>query len=602
MFKPTLLAILLTTAVAPLIAAPPALGGPPLAAPAQPQIAELIGQLGDSQFAVRRRAQEQLVKLGFDAFDALVEAQEHADPEVAMQARYLVRRIRSGWTNDSDPRQIQEIFKDYEILPDEDRLAKIRQLADLPADAGLKWLCRLVRFEKSQTLSKRAALAIMDHPPADDAQWERRQQIMRAELAGSQRPAAAWLEVYLQTRSDPAGALEAWAKLADAEQETLARHPQDTHNLIVQALLKREVEMLDALGRADQVDDVLEQMILAERGDSQSLSELIEWLAKRKAWSSVDRVAERFSASFEVDAVLMYTLCEARLAQGQTELAEETAQRALKIHGDSQQEHVLLANRLGDRGLARWADREWEYAIELGPTGSQWDIIARKLLANSYHDRLEDGRAGKLLEDLLTAAENDNNVMQRIRAAQQQQYETSVSQLRSDMYFYQACQAGAEGNTQRQRELLDESLAQNHSNIEALIALYQITGGDAKRRAQLAEWSKQFIELCRTRIDDEPENPTFYNQIAWLVANTEGDREQAVELSKRSIELARAQGDPPLRLGGLYDTLAHCYYAKGDYASAVKTQEEAARLDPHTQSIVRALEQFREALAAQQAK
>jgi tetratricopeptide (TPR) repeat protein len=597
MFRPTLLAILLAAVIAPAT-----LGEPPQPATQREQVAELIGQLGDPQFAVRRRAQEQLVKLGFDAFDALVAAQDHVDPEVAMQARYLVRRIRSSWTNDSDPRQIQEIFKEYEILPEEDRRAKINQLAELPADAGLKWLCRLVRFERSPLLSKRAALAIMDHPPADEAHWERREQIMRTELNGSERPAAAWLEVYLQARTDPAGALEAWTRLTDAERETLSRQPQDTHNQIVQALLKREVEMLDALGKSEGVDRVLEQMILAERGDSQSLSELIQWFADRKAWSSIDRVAERFSASFEVDAVLMYTLCEARLAQGQTELAEETAQRALKIHGDSQQEHVLLANRLGDQGLNRWADREWQYAIELGPTGSQWDIIARKLLANSYHDRQEDDKAGKLLSDLLSAAESDNNVMQRIRAAQQQQYETSISQLRSDMYFYQACHAAAQGDVQRQRDLLDESLAQNRSNIEALIALYQITEGDTKRRSRIAEWSKEFIELCRSRIDDDADSPTFYNQIAWLVANTEGNHEEAIALSKRSIELARAQGDPPLRLGGLYDTLAHCYFAKGDYAQAVKTQEEAARLDPHTQSIVRALERFRRALAAQQSK
>src|SRR5690349_18031389 len=74
------------------------------------EIARLIEQLGDAQFAVRQRAQEQLVKLGFAAFDALVEAEQHDDPEVAMQAGYLVRQIRAGWTTDSDPRQIQEIL------------------------------------------------------------------------------------------------------------------------------------------------------------------------------------------------------------------------------------------------------------------------------------------------------------------------------------------------------------------------------------------------------------------------------------------------------------------------------------------------------------
>lgn len=346
-------------------------------AAAERQLSEWIEQLGDPQFAVRQRAQEQLIKLGFEAFDALVEAEQHEDPEVAMQAGYLVRQIRSGWTRDSDPRQIQEILKDYEVQSDEQRLAKINELAALDNDAGLKWLCRLVRFEKSPVLSKRTALAIMENAPADDAAWNRRRELIQKELERARRPAAKWLDVYLASHADPAGAVPRWSELASEEAQTLAQHPQETHSQIVIALLKREVDLLDRLNRKDETGEVLKKMVLAERGDSTSLGELIDWLVKRQAWDIVDLVAERFAASFEIDAVLMYTLCEARLAQGKHELAEETAQRALKIHGDSQQEHVLLANRLGDRGLPRWADREWLYAIELGPTGTQWDIAAQ---------------------------------------------------------------------------------------------------------------------------------------------------------------------------------------------------------------------------------
>ena len=40
------------------------------------------------------------------------------------------------------------------------------------------------------------------------------------------------------------------------------------------------------------------------------------------------------------------------------------------------------------------------------------------------------------------------------------------------------------------------------------------------------------------------------------------------------------------------DTLARCYYAKGDYARAVQTQRRAADIEPHTRSIQRQLEQF----------
>ncbi len=81
------------------------------------QIARLIEELGNNQFVVRERAQQELVKLGFDAFDALAEAENSDDPEIAMQASYLVRLIRAQWTREGDPPAIQQILKDYEFQP-----------------------------------------------------------------------------------------------------------------------------------------------------------------------------------------------------------------------------------------------------------------------------------------------------------------------------------------------------------------------------------------------------------------------------------------------------------------------------------------------------
>ncbi len=563
------------------------------------KVASLIEQLGDPEFAVRERAQQQLIKLGFDAFDALVEAEDNPDPEIALQAGFLVRHIRSQWTRDTDPRAIRKILEDYEALGDDERLPKIKELAALPDDQGLEWLCRLVRFEKSPVLSKQAALAIMERKPADEAAWDHRAEVIHRELSRARRPAAQWLDAYLKMHEDPAAGIDRWAELATSEQEILAQHPRQSSSQIVSALLRRQVETLDALERSDETAAVLRRMVMCERGDSSSLVELINWLVQRKSWDAVDLVAERFAASFEVDAILMYTLCEARLAQGNRELADATAKRALEIHGDSQQEHLELARRLTTHGLSRWASYELRHVIGLGPTGSPWDIDARRWLATYYHDKHRDLEAGDLLRQLLDAVESDPAVKQRVRAAHQQQPEVGLATLRSDMNFYLASHAAREGNLEEQRRLLDLSLEQNRSNVEAIIALYEITGDDPEKRAELAKYSADFIEYCRSRIDADPNDPTYYNQIAWLVANTEGDVDEAIELSQQSVDLAREAGDSPSRLGGLLDTLAHCYFAKGNYAAAVRTQEEAALLDPGTDAIDRALARFREHLDRQ---
>ena len=305
------------------------------------RIAALIRQLGDGEFATRQRAQEALIKLGFDAFDALCEAENSDDPEVAMQASYLVRVIRVEWTDDADPRAVQLILKDYDAQNDERRLLRIRQLADLPLDQGLEWLCRLVRFEKSHVVAKQAALAIIAQDvPADDAAWSRRSAVITKAMERSRRPVAKWLLNYVRAHDDPAGALVAWNAIAAGEQKTLDEHPQETSSQVVMELLRRKVDLLDRLERSDETVDVMRQMVACERGDSASLGELVDWLAQRKAWNVIDEVAARFAASFDLDAMLLYTLCEARLAQGSRKLADEVADKALKLNGDNVQEHL----------------------------------------------------------------------------------------------------------------------------------------------------------------------------------------------------------------------------------------------------------------------
>src|SRR6516225_3843334 len=57
-------------------------------------ISALIRQLGDEQYSVRQQAQEELARLGAEAFDALVTAELNDDVEIAARAAYLVHLIR----------------------------------------------------------------------------------------------------------------------------------------------------------------------------------------------------------------------------------------------------------------------------------------------------------------------------------------------------------------------------------------------------------------------------------------------------------------------------------------------------------------------------
>ena len=551
---------------------------------ADQKIARLIEQLGDAQFAVRQRAQAELVKLGFDAFDALSEAENSDDPEIAMQAGYLVRQIRSHWTRDDDPRAVQQIFKEYEAQDDERRLQRIKQLAEL-GDEGLEWLCRLVRFEKSPVLARQAALAIIGQNVSGDTNLDRRSAVITRAMQRSKRPPAQWLLTYVRSLGDPAGAADKWSALVDAERRTLEVHPQETQNLIVMELLRRKIELLDRLGRGDETPEVMHQMVLCERGDSASLVDLVEWFAKRKAWTALDEVATRFAASFEVDALLTYTLCEARLAQGQRAAADALADAALKLNGDSPAEHSKIAERLSDRGMGEWAEREWRQVIALAPLGSPDDVEARRLLAERLHDHERDNDAAELFKTLLDAADKDATIMQRLRS--QQRGETSANFLRANMFFFAACHAARENNLARQRELLDKAVSLDRTNVEVLIGLYPLTEKEPQKRAELVKLVRESIDATRALADEVPEESALYNkyvsncynQIAWLIANTEGDVDEAIRLSHKSIELARAGGEGK-RIGGLLDTLAHSYYAKQRLCQRCQVPDPGHRARP----------------------
>src|SRR5437899_4667548 len=78
---------------------PPAATTPALKAeltPQQQKIAELIKQLGSTDFPTRDAASNELLKIGAEALPALKEALKSEDPSIQSYAEYLVPRIEGA--------------------------------------------------------------------------------------------------------------------------------------------------------------------------------------------------------------------------------------------------------------------------------------------------------------------------------------------------------------------------------------------------------------------------------------------------------------------------------------------------------------------------
>jgi len=494
----------------------PAEGKPP---PVDARIARLIEELGDRDYAVRQRAQEDLAKIGFAAYDALVAASEHQDLEIASRAKYLLRLLRSRWSTDNDPPRVKEVLDGYDLQSAESRAARIRLLALYSDLEGVPALCRLIRFEKSPVLANYAAAAILTWEPPDADSRKRLAEILRENLAGSRRPGAQWLMLYLQLRDDPKQAVGPWARLVETERTRLERLPKESSAAVV--------------------------------------------------------------------VPLVYALAEAYARQGEQALAEQTADRALKtqptIDGARLHARLEAAASLRRRGRFAWARRECQQLIDSGNPRAV--LRGARELGEMLHDQGNHKEAAEVCRKALETF--------RGKEIDWGDLADDVKQARARMHYFLACQHAAEADRARQRQELEAALKEDPGELDALIAAYRLPGQSAEFRAKIVRQVQQEADAIRRDIAEEPLDPEHYNKFAWLVGNTEGNLDEALQSARKSLELSP-------NTGAYLDTLAHVYFTRGDLEDAVKHQSRAAALEPHSGLIVRELEAFRKALAAKQ--
>jgi tetratricopeptide (TPR) repeat protein len=574
------------------------------------RIAELIERLGADQYAVRERAQRDLQKLGLEAFDALYEAQKHDDIEVAMRARHLVQRLRVNWSLETDPQPVKVILRNYGDQSDAERRNRMERLAGLNSPEAISALCRLVRFETSQVLSKRAALLILEPLPAADPR--ERQELARAirrDVGLSKRPGANWLRAYAATLEEQESAAEQWERLVRAEQEGLSGSPDNKFERdVVRDLMRWHADLLRHLGRDAEAIAAMRNTVDLLDGTREELLDTVDWLMQREAWEVVGDVAQRYASQFNDNPLLLYRLAECRQQQGNGELADSTAERALEINADAPDAHMVVALSLQDRGLLRWARREYERVMDIGPLGSVSDLGARFLLSEMLHDMGEELPAAETLQKAVEAMDADTNIMQIV----EQRFLRQAGSVRSRMHFFYALHHAKSGDRQKQLEHLREGIKNDPTDADLLIAMYRVPSADAQWRKMALDKIDAAVGHFRTEIKNYEKEVAqapsesmragaarrlamTNNQLAWLVANTEGDFDEAVRCSQASLELFPESG-------GYLDTLGRCYFARGELEKAVQYQRRAVEQEPFSGQIRRQLEQFEAALAEQQKK
>ncbi len=566
-----------------------ALGGPADRTPPPPpddrEVARLIEQLGDPDYFTREQAQEALSRLGFEVFDALTEATTHDDLEVAARARYLLRMMQVEWTREDDPAPVKTLLANYGWLKPEERRERIEKLARLPDAAGVEALCRIVRFEQSGELSKQAALEFLavyaaGGPPAPEVV-----DAVRRSLRGIRRPGGQWLLAWAEHHGNLDALASQFARFADEEEASLSKPGPAVNTDVLAALLRFQAAWLEQLDRPDQMVAVMRRLIALEKGGAEDLQKLLHWLIAQKAWPLIDELAARFAGQVQSEPALLYLLAEAQADQGNAGLAEQTAERALALRQGNNRNWLEQRARTGvelwRRNRPQWAEREFRYVLDNGAPADPVTIATRYRFAYMLYDRGEALEAARVLEAVVELFEGNPALADRL--------ETQVEMLRPRMNYYFARHYHKQKDHAKEREHLDKALADDPEELDALIARYRLPGQDDEYRRETLEMIRASAEALRETIASVPDEPMWYNQFAWLVGNTEGDLDEALRCSHKSLELSPNEA-------AYYDTLAHVYYARNDYANAVKYQSRAVELEPHSKLLSDKLEVFRAAL------
>jgi tetratricopeptide (TPR) repeat protein len=571
-----------------------------------PRVKQLIRQLGSARYAERRAASRELRQIGAEAFDLLNAAVDDNDPEVAASAQYLLRQITVRWIQPGDTAAVRVLLRDFGSQSEEMRSARIAGLTALPNGEGLPALCRIARFDRSPLISREAALAVIRPDDRPTSRTAIDPDILSQELGTSTRVGSIWLRQYFLQLRDPAASIASWQRLIDEEAARLEDNPNDTSTTVILDLLWNLADLHRELGQKNELIAAIDRMIQLESDSpDETAIELLTWLPENKLWDVLDDFLAKHEPRFQQSKRPMYYAALARASQGKQELGEELAKKAAELDPQTGMESFVAAKDLEEHAQFEWAVREYKRSIDKEQIGSGAGILARVYLANLYHDYEQHDEAAEILQPLVKAVQGDGNVgqlytnLRRFYSRQGDSILPEAEALGCRMHYFRACQYREEEDWSRVREELQRAIRFDPTDADVLIAMYRVPDADDKWRqttlAQIRELARQFQQ----QIEEDPSDRDPYNQWAWLISNTEGDYQQAIRYSHRSLELIPAGADESAGASYL-DTLGRCYYAAGDLENAVKYQRQAVAKVDYMQVMQRQLALFEKALAEKQ--
>jgi hypothetical protein len=586
-------------------------------APSDAEIATLIEQLGDADYARRATATARLDAIGAEAIDPLLAAAESSeDLEVALRARWLAESIPLAVADDTP--EVVKLLGRYQRQAFAERVRIMHRLLRVDDDMGVRPLARVLRLDRDPAAARIAAAILVREWIPGDPYWPGMRDRVLAGLGESSRPAAR----FVRTVVDFSGAETAAERgrlamagldlLAALERPTAAGPPQADETAqptgtakvaadlaaTTQLIFERCVaSMLVAAGRRDDALTLLRRQIEAHAAAAHAqpidqdgahvadVADILIWSATHALPEVVDAL-DGVHEAIRGRNVVRYAMAVCQQARGRDAEAHRLAREAFVAGKDDFSDRVQAAILLVKWGAADWAIREYRSIIDNPETPVGQYGYTAIMYTEFLHDQGRDTEAAEALRPLV-----DGDRAEAMDQRRLQQIGRDPLSIRARMHYFAACAAAARGDAVAQRQALEQATANGARDVDAVIALYRLPPASDEQRDGVVRMVKETLQRIEGGIEAMPEDTSGYNEYAWLVANTEGDVAKATRYSRRS--LAESPDN-----SSFLDTLAHCHAAAGRFPLAIRTQRLAQRLEPHNRIIRLNLERF-ERLAAE---
>ena len=560
----------------------------------QATIERWVIQLGDEDFRKRREAQYQLEQLQQNAFDALYQARNDGDTERRMAARQLLARIEVDWTESLDSDEVRRLLSGYEQQSVTERRTTVESLSRLAPKDAMDALVRIARFEIHDSLAKLAAVRLMREIDAQSAgDQSSLQSRLQASLGPGKRSAVRWLRLY--AAGHDAAAMKKWESFIEDEQFEVASQPTEDHasRAVLRDLLRWYIDSLVAHSESERAQHYAMQLIRFSNESRTAILESLDWLRHRRLWQAMERLVEQNAETVTDEALLLYYVAEMRWQTGDQEGAAAAAEKASHRLGNDGRGHLEIAVHLHERGLQRWAEKEYLAAIEHSTLGSVPDLDARWFLAQVRARQQRPAAAAALFEPLLKAMRENADVERNVRRKRE------PAKIESEYQYFRGLAAMAEDQTAIAWEHFVRANEADPLDADVLVQMHIVAKQrpewqelTSKRRQNAYGYYLDQIRFLERRLGEFEESGVramvadsladFHNRYAWLSVNTTdaSDREtlqQAVEYSQRATSLAPD-------VAGYYDTLAHGFAALEQWNDAQHAAQKACDLEPHSQA------------------